>query len=76
MDKFGSIIGGIKMHNGKTYIYDILCADFFMSKGLRCLSTGYNAKRQKIYWTFDYEDCLKFFEEWKIIVEERKRNKK
>lgn len=53
------------------YIYDVMLADFFMSKGLACLTTGITNKG-RFYWGFNYNDCQTAFIEW--IEIKRKEN--
>lgn len=46
---------------GKKYIYSVIQANEFIQRGYRCIETGFNAKSQKYYWVFDYEEVQEYY---------------
>ena len=49
---------------GKKYIYSVERANELIQLGYRCIETGFNAKGQKFFWVFKYEDiddCFIYF---------------
>ena len=48
---------------GKKYIYSVARANEFMQRGYRCLETGFNAKQQRFFWVFDYNEVQPFYDE-------------
>lgn len=60
MEKKG---GGKVMYTqrGKKYIYSVVQANEFLKLGYKCLETGFNAKQQKYFWTFDYEEVQEYY---------------
>ena len=48
---------------GKKYIYSVARAKEFMQRGYRCLETGFNAKQQRFFWVFDYQEVQPFYDE-------------
>lgn len=59
--------------NRLRYVYNINMADFFMKKGLRCLSTGVNKNSKRTYWCFDYVDSQEYQKLWEIHKRNRDR---
>lgn len=55
--------GDYKMYTqrGKKYIYSVSQANEFIQKGYRCIETGFNAKQQKFFWAFDYEEVQEYY---------------
>ena len=51
------------IQKGKKYIYSVERANEFMKRGYRCLETGFNAKRQRFFWVFDYKEVQPFYKE-------------
>ena len=50
---------------GKKYIYSVERANEFIQRGYRCIETGFNAKQQKFFWAFNYNEVQSFYEEQK-----------
>ncbi len=48
---------------GKKYIYSVERANELIQYGCRCIETGFNAKQQRFYWTFNYDEVQPFYEE-------------
>ena len=46
---------------GKKYIYSVERANEFIQRGYRCIETGFNAKQQRFFWVFDYEEVQDFY---------------
>lgn len=55
--------GDYKMYiqKGKKYIYSVDQANEFIQRGYRCVETGFNAKQQKFFWAFDYEEVQEYY---------------
>ena len=55
--------GAYKMYTqkGKKYIYSVGQANEFIQRGYRCIETGFNAKQQKFFWAFDYEEVQEYY---------------
>lgn len=51
------------MYSGKKYIYSVDRANEFIQRGYRCIETGFNAKQQRFYWTFKYDEVQPFYEQ-------------
>ena len=47
---------------GKKYIYSVERANDLIQYGCRCIETGFNAKCQRFYWTFIYDEVQPFYE--------------
>lgn len=56
---------GMYSQKGKKYIYSVDRANEFMKRGYRCIETGFNARQQRFYWTFNYDEVQPFYEEQK-----------
>ena len=48
---------------GKKYIYSVERANELIQLGYRCIETGFNAKGQKFFWVFDYNEVQPFYDE-------------
>lgn len=48
--------------NGKKYIYAVEHANKLIELGYRCIGTGFNAKSQKYYWVFNYEEIQGYYD--------------
>ena len=46
---------------GKKYIYSVERANELIQLGYRCIETGFNAKGQKFFWVFKYEDIDDYY---------------
>ena len=46
---------------GKKYIYSVERANELIQLGYRCIETGFNAKGQKFFWVFKYEDIEDYY---------------
>lgn len=60
--KFIMVTLGYKQR-GKKYIYSVERANELIQYGCRCIETGFNAKQQRFYWTFNYDEVQPFYEE-------------
>lgn len=59
---------------GKKYIYSVDRANEFMQRGYRCIGTGFNAKQQRFYWIFNYDEVQPFYEEQQQQINRSKAN--
>ena len=48
---------------GKKYIYKVERANDLIQYGCKCIETGFNAKQQKFFWVFDYNEVQPFYDE-------------
>lgn len=46
----------------KKYIYNPKKANQIIQQGIRCVETGLNAKEQRCFWVFDYNEIQSFYE--------------
>lgn len=46
---------------GKKYIYSVERANEFIQRGYRCIETGFNAKQQRFFWVFSYEEVQDYY---------------
>ena len=47
--------------NHKKYIYNYKQADFFMKIGAKCIGTGFNAKSDRYFWEFNYNQLQEYY---------------
>lgn len=48
--------------SGKKYIYGVELANTFIQLGYRCIETGFNAKSNRFYWVFNYDEVQAYYE--------------
>ena len=46
---------------GKKYIYSVERANEFIQRGYRCIETGFNAKQQRFFWVFNYDEVQDYY---------------
>ena len=46
---------------GKKYIYSVDRANEFIQRGYRCIETGFNAKQQRFFWVFNYDEVQDYY---------------
>ena len=46
---------------GKKYIYSVDRANEFIQRGYRCIETGFNAKQQRFFWVFYYDEVQDYY---------------
>ena len=65
--------GELRMYSqkGKKYIYSVDRANEFIQRGYRCIETGFNAKQQRFFWTFNYDEVQPFYEEQQQMNKQR-----
>ena len=55
---------------GKKYIYSVERANEFIQRGYRCIETGFNAKQQRFFWVFNYDEVQDYYnDKWISIFE-------
>ena len=46
---------------GKKYIYSVERANEFIQRGYCCIETGFNAKQQRFFWVFNYDEVQDYY---------------